>query len=194
MERCVRCREGDDSPLLMVRAAALHTHPLRPAIHEFKYENRIELADLLARYLVAAHAHREWHALPVPIGGVSPVPLHAERLASRGYNQSELLASAFCRFTGLTLRSEWIQRQRDTRPQVGLKANERRANVMDAFLATADLRGQAILLIDDVFTTGATLTACAAAAHDAGAAAVYALTLAMPVGGNPSSNDDVVDV
>jgi ComF family protein len=108
------------------------------------------------------------------------VPLHAERLRERGYNQAELLARAFCRQVGLPLRPRWLQRQRLTHSQVGLSAQERQANVAEAFSASAAVRGKSILVIDDVYTTGATLNACATAALAAGAANVVALALAIP--------------
>ena len=111
------------------------------------------------------------------------VPLHAERLAERGYNQSELLATAFGQSAGLPCRPDWIARHASTRPQVGLGAEERRANVAQAFVADAAVAGRALLLVDDVYTTGSTLNACAAAARTAGARAVFALALAIPTSG-----------
>ncbi len=177
---CADCAAGHLPYLSMVRAAAIHGEPLRTAIHQLKYENSPALAAPLARYLVAAYRLPEWRALPHPISGVTPVPLHAERRAERGYNQSELLARAFCAVVGLPLRAEWLTRVRLTQQQVGLDAAARAANVSGAFAADPAVYGQALLLIDDVFTTGATLDACAAAARQAGAVAVYGLTLALP--------------
>jgi ComF family protein len=109
------------------------------------------------------------------------VPLHCERLAERGYNQAELLARALSQRIHVAVRTDLIRRARHTRAQVGLNAQERAANVQDAFLADPACAGMTLLLIDDVYTTGATLTACAIAARDAGAHRVCGLTLAMPV-------------
>jgi ComF family protein len=181
--RCARCARAGDLSLLYTRAAALHTSPLREAIHAFKYDKQQELAPLLARYLVAIYAEPPWSELPQPVSAVVPVPLHASRLAERGYNQSELLAAAFCRATDLPLQPAWIMRVRETRQQVGLGPDERKANVDGAFEATKDAAGHRLLLIDDVYTTGATLQACAVAALAAGAQCVYGLTLAQPVRG-----------
>lgn len=178
--RCAVCRAEANSPLRFSRAAALHTHPLREAIHVLKYEQQPELAGLLARYLVVVFAGPPWTALPAPVDAVTPVPLHAQRKAERGYNQSELLAAAFCAATGLALEPGWLARSRETRPQVGLDAAQRQINVAGAFEAFPAVAGHTLLLIDDVFTTGATLRACAAAALAQGAVAVYGLTLAMP--------------
>jgi ComF family protein len=159
--RCRRCVAAPPG-LLFARAAALHTAPLRPAIHALKYGGRPELAPLLARHITAV-----WQLQPLwqpwrsgalrPV--VAPVPLHAQRLTERGYNQAELLARAFAGQNRLALRTDLLHRQRSTRSQVGLSAVERHANVADAFTA-ASCPGAVILLIDDVYTTGATLNAC----------------------------------
>ena len=114
------------------------------------------------------------------IDGVVPVPLSRERREERGYNQAELLASAFCYGVQLPLCSAWLVRQRATQSQVGLSAVERRHNVQGAFMAASAVAGKRILLVDDVYTTGATMQACAEAALNAGATAVYGLALACP--------------
>lgn len=183
---CTDCARLTQDPLTLARAATLHTSPMREAIHALKYENRPELGPYLARYLIAVFAAPPWtpHAGEVNMGkidAVVPVPLHAERLAERGYNQSELLAASFCAATGLHCAPAWLARIRATRQQVGLGPEERHANVADAFDADPAVAGQTLLLIDDVRTTGATLRACATAALAAQATAVYALTLAIPL-------------
>jgi ComF family protein len=123
-----------------------------------------------------------------------PVPLHPQRLEERGYNQSALLATTFCGAVGLPLQLAWLERVRETRQQVELGPSERHANVEGAFYATEAVAGQRLLLIDDVYTTGSTLRACAAAALTAGAAVVYGLTLAQPVRRmDPSTSDQPND-
>ncbi len=181
VEQCAQCAAQPEHPLAHVHAAALHTTPVREFIHLLKYEQRPDLAPALGRYLTAALLRPEWDGLRDGFDAVAPVPLHAERLAERGYNQAELLARALSRRTRIPLRTDLIHRARHTRSQVGLKAQERADNVEDAFLASPACAGLTLLLIDDVYTTGATLTACAAAARHAGAALVCGLTLAMPV-------------
>jgi ComF family protein len=169
----------------------MHGGPVREGIHHLKYSNNTAIAPLLARYLVAAFFQPPWPQLRGRIDAVAPVPLHAERLRERGYNQAELLARAFCRQVKLPLRPHWLQRQRLTQSQVGLRAQERQENVADAFRAHPAVRGKSLLLIDDVYTTGATLNACAAAAQAAGAANVFALALAIPY---HTTGDAPVDV
>ena len=179
--RCAACVRTRDRSLHFTRSAALHSASMRDAIHAFKYERQPMLAPLLARYLVAVYAAPPWTTLSPPISAVVPVPLHEQRLADRGYNQSELLAASFGRAVELPVQPGWLARSRETRQQVGLGPRERQVNVDGAFTATPDVAGHRILLIDDVYTTGATLRACAAAALTAGAQAVYGLTLAQPV-------------
>jgi predicted amidophosphoribosyltransferase len=152
-QRCANCLSHSDYALQLTRAAALHTWPLREAIHAFKYQEMPDLAPLLARYLVAVYADAPWVSLRRPITAVVPVPLHEQRLAERGYNQAELLAAHFCRAVKLPLQPNWVTRIRETRQQVGLGPAERKMNVQGAFAAT----------------------------RAAGAETVYGLTLAQPV-------------
>lgn len=149
-------------------------------IHHFKYEKQPELAEPLARYLLAAFAHDEWRQSS-RIDLVVPVPMFAERQKERGYNQAELLAHAFCKRIRLRCVPVALKRIRFTQPQVGLNAQARQQNVEDAFLAHPNVKGKVVLLIDDVSTTGATLRSCAQALLAAQAAEVYALTLATPI-------------
>lgn len=183
---CEQCQRLTADPLSGVRIAALHTSPLREMIHAFKYEQQPELAAPLARYLVALVQTLPWSGIFPSVDGVVPIPLYSARHQERGYNQAELLAGAFCHGiqlwhgVQLPLCSAWLVRQRSTHSQVGLTAVERQRNVEDAFVATNAVFGKRLLLIDDVFTTGATMRACAQAALDAGAHAVYGLALACP--------------
>lgn len=175
---CANCQQQAESALLWVRAATIHHGAIRQAIHVLKYEAKPEMAPLLAPYLVAVFGQAPWATLQRDIEAVVPVPLHAERLATRGYNQAELLARAFCQRVKLPLHPEWLQRQQYTQSQVGLNREQRQANVADAFGAAPAVAGRTFLLLDDVYTTGATLQACAKAARLAGARQIFALTLA----------------
>jgi len=178
--QCEQCRQQTGLSIRGVRIAAIHTSPMREAIHAFKYGQQPELAVPLARYLVAITQSPAWQATLRTVDGVVPVPLNRVRREERGYNQAELLASAFCYGVQLPLCSAWLARQRATQSQVGLSAVERRHNVQGAFVAASAVAGKRILLIDDVYTTGATMQACAEAALNAGAIVVYGLALACP--------------
>jgi ComF family protein len=112
-----------------------------------------------------------------------PVPLHLTRLRWRGFNQSQLLAWSLARLARVPLDAFSLERVRPTRPQVELDHAERQRNVKQAFQVQRPerVRGQHILLVDDVYTTGATADECSRALMRAGAAAVDVLTLARAV-------------
>ena len=107
-----------------------------------------------------------------------PVPLHPRRMRSRGYNQSELLARSLARETGLDLDVSSLSRVKNSGPQVGGNRELRRSNVEGSFQCGVDLTGRRIILLDDVTTTGSTLSACASELKGAGASSVWGLVLA----------------
>ncbi|HKH11740.1 MAG TPA: ComF family protein [Rubrobacter sp.] len=138
-------------------------------VHALKYRGYTPVVERLAAPLLAGAV----------VGGrfdaVVPVPLHRARLRRRGFNQAALLARGLSRRINTPV-SDTLQVVRSTRDQVDLSAAERRENVAGAFSARARARGR-LLVVDDVFTTGATTTACATALLRAGAAEVHAVTL-----------------
>ena len=141
--------------------------------HQFKYRGikaaAAELGHLLASYLAT-------HTLPGE--AFVPVPLHPRRIHDRGYNQSLLLARELAKLTGLDLDEKLLVRIKDNPPQVGASRSQRRGNVEGSFRCQRGVSGQALILVDDVATTGSTLSACAAALKAKRAAAVWGLTLA----------------
>lgn len=174
---CAACRRGP-SYVLGIRSVAPYLPPLREAIHALKYDGMRVLVDPLSQ-LLAQLWEREVASRRVPrIDAVLPVPLHPTRVRYRGYNQSALLAAAFARLLRLPYHEDWVVRSRRTRSQVGLSPGERWSNVWQAFTAQGPLSGTRLLLVDDVMTTGATLEACAYTLREAGAAEVWALTVA----------------
>jgi len=148
---------------------------VREAVHALKYDGvsaiAATMAEAMAGFLTA------WGP---PVTALVPVPLAARRRRSRGYNQSELLARELSRLCGLPVNGGLLVRRKATTPQA-LAADEaaRRANVEGVFAAgpKAEPAG-ALLLVDDVMTSGATLDACARALVAAGHGPVYALTFA----------------
>ncbi len=177
------CTYCQSTPLKLsgLRAVSTYQEPLRSYIHALKYAGNTRLAQPLGMLLVQAYQATGIHA-----DGIVPVPLHSERYRQRGYNHSALLARVCAAHTNLPLFENMLIRHRATRSQVGLKPWEREQNVQGAFscapdFANGQLRGRAILLIDDVSTTSFTLEACAAPLFAAGAAAVHALVLARPI-------------
>ncbi len=178
---CSRCTADTQQALRFVRAAAVYADPLRSAIHCLKYEHRPELGSLLGRYLVTVLRQDDVRNRMGAIDAIVPVPLHPKRLIERGYNQSELLATELARRTGLSVQPGWLSRCRETHTQTKLSRAERQLNVAGAFQAAPDVRGQRILIVDDVYTTGATMNACALAIKDAGGSDVCAVALATPL-------------
>lgn len=158
------------------RAALWFSGPTQKALHRLKYRHDVGLAETLAG-LVTRQLDRP--ALDRRVTLIVPVPLSAERLAERGYNQAALLARGLADRWSFRLAPRALSRVRATRSQVGLSRADRRLNVEAAF--TADhrrVRGRAILLVDDTCTTGATLQDCARALKTAGAGAVHGLAIA----------------
>ena len=145
------------------------------AVRRFKYAGRSDLARPLGDLLRSAARQA---AITADL--VVPVPLHPRRLADRGYNQAALLARHAARELEVPLAACALARSRDTPRQASLERAERSKNVASAFRAArrAGVEGRAVLLVDDVATTGATLNACADALVAAGARSVRALVLA----------------
>lgn len=110
-----------------------------------------------------------------------PVPLASARRRERGFNQAELIASALAAHWQVPVRADGLERVRSTTSQTQLTPEQRRANVRGAFRASPrarELRGAHLVVVDDVLTTAATLNACAAALHDAGARIISYVTFA----------------
>jgi ComF family protein len=168
------------------RAPWLYGGQLAVAIGRFKFDGHPEAAGPLGALLAPALAAALDALPPAPL--LVPVPLHPRRLRWREFNQALLLmraARAALRRAGRAVPAPdpgALHRVRDTRPQVELSRDERVANVADAFRAEARrVAGRAVLLVDDVLTTGATAAACTRALAAAGAARVEVLTLARAV-------------
>lgn len=156
--------------LRRVRSAVWLEESARLAVHRLKYDGWWRVAESLAE------AMRDLEPLTGQVSLI-PIPLGARRARERGYNQSERIATALARRIGVPLRADLLRRTRETTTQTALTPEARRANLAGAFEA-ADARGVAAVLVDDVFTTGATLVAAAAALAAAGAASVDGVTFA----------------
>lgn len=160
------------------RAVAAHAGSMRTLVHALKFQDRHDVRRLLGRWL--AEAGRD--LLP-DAGIVVPVPLARGRLISRRFNQAAILAREVAALTGLGYEPLLLARSRATESQVGLSRQQRQRNVAGAFTVPAGrasrVAGQNILLIDDVITTGSTVSACARALKRAGAARVDVLALAL---------------
>lgn len=156
------------------RSAGYYEGTLREALHAFKFGGKTALARVLAD-LAIEHGLRG-HSRRTDL--VVPVPLHRSRRRERGFNQAGLLAARIARAQGVPCRPRLLWRSRATAPQTDLSAAERRRNVRGAFAASPRVRGRHVLVVDDVLTTGATVSECARALGLAGAASVGVLTVA----------------
>ena len=160
-------------PFAAARAWGFHDDALRDAILRLKFGGRTALAVPLGALL--AHAAE---ALP-PADAIVAVPLHASRLRERGFNQAAMLARAAARILALPVLSRALVRTRATGPQTALDRASRAANVRGSMRASPRMvSGVRVLLVDDVFTTGATAAAAAHALLDAGATSVVVATVA----------------
>lgn len=182
-ERLISAAAAADPPLYdRARAVAVFERDgvLRRLIHGFKFIDRHDPRRLFGRWL--ADAGRD---LLADADLIVPVPLTRWRLIRRQFNQTALLAEELARITGVPSDPLALVKRRTTRPQVGLTRDQRRENVRGAFAVPARRRprvqGRRIVLIDDVITTGATVTAATRALRNAGAVRVDVLALGLVV-------------
>jgi ComF family protein len=160
-----------DEPLAYRASIYPYTGRASQAVRRLKYERATALAEVLSQAIYDK-------AIEMGIADgrlVVPVPIHWTRLCSRGFNQADLLCE---RFHPEAVDSRVLRRVKATRQQVGLTRAERQRNLQGAFKVTRRLRGERILLIDDVLTTGQTAVECAKVLHSAGALEVGILAFA----------------
>jgi ComF family protein len=171
---------ADPPPFARARSAVSYGEVAATIVSRLKYGDRPELARFCAR-LMAGAGHELWADAPILV----PVPLHPARQRERRFNQSAELAQAIGRLTGLKVDAGLVQRTRRTRQQVGLSGDGRQRNVAGAFAVHPDVlvrtRGRRVVLVDDVYTTGATVKAVTRTLNRAGVEAVDVVTFARVV-------------
>jgi ComF family protein len=184
-EPCLRCKESPPF-FTSLRAYTGFGGSIREAIHKLKYQRDIGLGAALAPLMISKLTKLNWS-----LDLITSVPLGLVRFKERGYNQANLLARPIALFFKLPFSSHALSRTRETRTQVGLSVVERMENMSGAFQANEQMvKGKAILVVDDVATSGATLNACAKALLEAGAFRVYGFSLARAVY-SPTGDIDV---
>jgi ComF family protein len=169
---CGSC-QADPPPFARARAAALYDGPVAQAITRLKFSRQLAFLPVMQHWLKRPTCLELVAAADL----LTPVPLHPKRIKNRGFNQSLLLARAF---PEAPVAREAVVRTRHTAPQVGLNPKQRQDNVKGAFAVTdpALVKGKHVLLVDDLYTTGATVKECARVLRRAGASRVEVLTVA----------------
>jgi ComF family protein len=175
-QSCPHCVELD--PLFdQGKTLFLAKGPGRALVHELKYQSGFYILRDIERMAAAAQDYLDYLSDAILV----PVPLHSVKLRERGYNQSERIAGALARATaGRSRVAKLLQRTKFTRTQTRLNREDRHRNVKNAFALTADavvIPSQQYILVDDVFTTGSTLNACAAVLRKAGVEQIKVVTL-----------------
>jgi len=158
------------SPPFDKTVAAFHYEPpISDFITQYKFNAQLELLPLLSDYLAKnIQSHYQNKAMPKLL---IPVPLHKHKLVKRGFNQSQLIAKRLSKGFGIPVSGNHIQRSKETRPQMELDSNERQQNLKDAFQISQQLPSH-IAIIDDVVTTGTTVTELAKQAKSHGATTI----------------------
>lgn len=175
LDTCSDCLAEDVRPWFQGATSFGYEGSIRNAIHRFKYNGQTYLAKFFGRQMGLAWQANHGMAHPEII---VPVPLHWTRRLSRGYNQTELICANLSKDLALPV-VHGLKRRRATDHQARKKSSQRRTNLRGAFSGNATLvKGRDVLLVDDVFTTGATLAECTNALLRAGAREVSVLTIA----------------
>ncbi|MCF8495503.1 MAG: ComF family protein [Alphaproteobacteria bacterium] len=171
---------ADPPPFETARAALIYNDGSRDLILGFKHADRTYAVTAFMPWMARAGADMLAQA-----DALIPVPLHRWRLLKRRYNQAGLIAAALAKSGGTPLWSDAMMRTRSTPPQGHLAARERHENVRKAFAVSPryaqKIKGKRLILVDDVYTTGATVRECAQVLRKSGAGAVHVLTLARVV-------------
>jgi len=163
----------DEPPFKLARSFGLYEGVLKKAINLLKYQGIKRLSKPLSELIL--------QTIEIPaVDAVVPVPLHERRLKEREFNQSALIARHIAKRLGIPLLPDCLIKTRDTMPQVGLSMKERAKNIKKAFeIKDRDLlNGKDIMLVDDVFTTGATVRECSKVLKKGGAGDIYVITIA----------------
>ena len=170
---CDQCRSKPPA-YRMMRSWAVFDSPIQNGLHTMKYRRNIGLGEAIALQMTDFVRSLNWQ-LDILI----PVPLGKKRLKERGYNQVALVARPLAYQLQLRYEPAALQKTRETRSQVGLTVSQRSENVQNAYQADSKVvQGKSVLIMDDVATTGSTISACTTALHSAGAQEVYVLTIA----------------
>lgn len=153
------------------RALFLYDDAMKKSMYRFKYNGRYEYADYYAGQLGIAYEDYFKHIKPQAL---IPIPIHKTRLKKRGYNQASLIAASLGKRLNIPVIDNWLIRTDETQKQKNLNSYERQNNLKKAFKTTRnDVKLSTAVLIDDIYTTGATIDAAAACLRKAGVDKIY---------------------
>jgi competence protein ComFC len=172
---------GEDLNFFMVRSLGRFDDYYKELIHRFKYGKKIPLGKRLAQRL-GETINDDSNFLGSDF--LIPVPLHKSRYRERGFNQSEIVAEEISKITGVSVLKNVLKRKKNTKDQTNLSPSQREENVRGAFVVTKPevINDKRIILVDDVITTGATLSECARMLKQAGAKEILGMTIAVVTG------------
>lgn len=182
-EYCRSCSQGSVHVFTQNRSAFLYNNYMKDSLSRFKFHDRREYAKTYAAGIVKIHGRwiRDLHP-----DIMIPVPVHKKKYIKRGYNQAQVLADQLSLLTGIPVNARILLRTSETKAMKNLGPVQRAINLQKAF--TADIRElnraekscklKKVLLVDDIYTTGATMDACSRALISAGIQEVYAVTAA----------------
>lgn len=154
-----------------------YTEEMKRTLYRFKYKNKRCYSDLFG--YIGARRYRkllkQWRA-----SVIVPVPMYGKKQQKRGYNQAEEFGRSLSEHTGISMEEDLIRRERETKPQKGLNKQERHQNLQNVFSVDVEkIKGvRAVLLVDDIYTTGSTVDACAKVMKEAGVEEVYFMCVA----------------
>jgi ComF family protein len=158
----------------MLRSWAVFDSPVQDGLHALKYRGNLAIGEGFALQMLDFV-----RSLPWKVDLIIPMPLGQQRLKDRGYNQVAVVAQPLAYFAGFAYTPQALWKSRETRSQVGLNIHQRQQNVQNVYQADPRLVGQkSVLLMDDVATTGSTISSSTEALLSAGAREVYAITIA----------------
>lgn len=157
-----------------------HVGVIKKSIYDIKYSNKREYVDFYVNEISKLYKR---YILNWNCDGIIPVPLHFRKKIGRGYNQAEVIAKAFSRELGIKMYSNLLKRQKYTRPQKELNDIQRKKNLENAFKITKNIvELKKVILVDDIYTTGSTIDACAKELLNNGAEEVYYLSISIGTG------------
>jgi ComF family protein len=186
-EYCEDCKRGAHA-FTQGRAVFVYQGPIIGSMHRLKYSDRRDYAPVFAR-----EAWRGLHGWieRIRVDAIVPIPLHKKRQRIRGYNQAELLARELSEISGVPLVTDLLVRKGNTKPQKMLNSSERKNNLKNAFqIDKKRVQLGKVLIIDDIYTTGSTVDAAAAALRSAGITKVYVLCICIGGGNEGGLNND----